>query len=466
MSLSFEEHILGEFSEQGYVNQQIFPQPNPKKLQTKPDKQSLKRVQHNQENNLVRNQGKRSPGFPKEKQNGKQFRTNGGWQDSPSREPLKQILAPNHANNKVMDQQEVSKRPLPMQGSSGVQKAPLKRGNALGHDVKGRSPKSFTSDSNSRPNVNGKQLSAKGPNALHHTDVRNNKQTNGHKFQTMRSNPQSHEGRDDKVISDFPNEQVVSASQAGCKTRQRHVDQQRFVGHSDGQELHHSSCPLPVNQVQRPVLETVFEGDTPDGTLNKSMNETELEFQLGETMQAQQALQQAQRVASDVGSDPDKNGNSGLIFDQDGKQSVVFQCMDQQRKDGSVRRLENIENMEDRIHQPTICRQDSHEERLGHSADDKSKEWPNHDSVSVSNGSVDQCCSKEKTQQHKATDRHNFDRDHEEKLRENKETAEAKEKCSVEMTRPDPYELLMRQDAQLRQLQEQVMFVVKGIIAR
>ena len=352
-----------------------------------------------------------------------------------------------------------------MQGSSGVQKAPLKRGNALGHDVKGRSPKSFTSDSNSRSKVNGKQLSAKGPNALHHTDTRNYQQTNGHEFQILRSNPQSHEGRDDKVISVFPNEQVVSASQPGCKTRQRNVDQRRFVGHSDGQELHHNSCPPPVNQVQRPVLETVFEGDTPDGTLNKSMNETELEFQLGETMQAQEALQQAQRVASDVGRDPDKNGNPGLIFDQDGKQNVVFQCMDQQRKDGSVHRLENIEKMEDRMHQPIICRQDSHEERLRHSADDKSKEWPNHASVSVSNGSVDQCCSKEKTQ-HKATDRHNFDRDHEEKLPENKETAEANQKCSVEMTRPDPYELLTRQDAQLRQLQEQVMFVVKGIIAR
>ena len=414
----------------------------------------------------MRNQGKWSPSFPKEKQNGKQFRTNGGWQDSPSREPLKQILAPNHANSKVMDQQPVSKRPLPMQGSSGVQKAPLKRGNALGRDVKGRSPKSFSSDSNSRPKVNGKQLSAKGPSVFQCTDARTYQQINGHKFQITQSNPQSHEGRDDKVISDFPNEQVVSASQPGCKTRQRNVDQRRFVGHSDGQELHHNSCPLPVNQVQRPVLETVFEGDTPDGTLNKSMNETELEFQLGETMQAQEALQQAQRVASDVGRDPHKNGSPGVILKQDGKQNVVFQCMDQQRKDGSVHRLENIENMEDRIHQPIICRQDSHEERLGHSADDKSKEWPNHASVSVANGSVNQCCSKEKTQQHKATDGHNFDTDHEEKLPENKETAEANQKCAVEMKRPDPYELLMRQDAQLRQLQDQVMFVVKGIVAR
>ena len=452
MSLSFEEHTPGEFSEQGYVNQQIFPQPNPKKLQTKPHKQSLKRVQHNQENNLVRNQGKRSPGFPKEKQNGKQFRTNGGWQDSPSREPLKQILAPNHADIKVMDQQQVSKRPLPMQGSSGVQKAPLKRGNALGNDVKGRSPKSFISDSNSRSKVNGKQLSAKGPHALHHTDVRNNQQTNGHKFQIMQSSPQSHEGRNDKVISDFSSEQVVPPNQPAGNTRQRHVDQRQFLGHSDGQELHHNSCPLPVNQVQRPVLETVFEGDTPDGTLNKSMNKTELEFQLGETMQAQEALQQAQRVASDVGRDPDKNGNPGLIFDQDGKQNVVFQCMEQQRKEGSVSRRGNLENMEDRINQPIICRQDSH------------KEMPGCSTVSASNSRMDQACS-ETTQEFKVTDRHTFDRDHAEKLPENKETADvvtrqATQKCSAEMTRPDPYELLMRQDAQLRQLQEQVMFVV------
>lgn len=409
-------------------------------------------MQHNQENNLVRNQGKRSPGFPKEKQSGKQFRTSGGWQDSPSREPLKQILAPNHANNKVMDQQQVSKRPLPVQGSSGVQKAPLKRGNILGRDVKGRSPKSFASDSNSRSKENGKQLSEKGPSVFQCSDARNYQQTNGHKFQTMRSNPQSHEGRDDKVIFDLPNEQVLSASQPGCKTRQRHVDQRQFLGHSDGQELHHNSCPLPVNQVQRPVLETVFEGDTPDGTLNKSMNETELEFQLGETMQAQEALQRAQGVASDVGRDPDKNGNPGLIFDQDGKQNVVFQCMEQQRKEGSVSRRRNLENMEDRINQPIICRQDSHEEMPGCST------------VSASGSKVDQAHS-EKTQQYKVTDRHTFDRDHEEKLPENKETADvvarqANQKCSAEMTRPDPYELLMRQDAQLRQLQEQVMFVV------
>ena len=457
MSLSFEEHIPGECSEQGYVNQQIFPQPNPKKLQTKPDKQSQKRVQHNQENNLVRNQGKSLPGFPKEKQNGKQFRTNGGWQDSPSREPLKQILAPNHADNKVMDQQQVSKRPLPMQGSSGVQKAPLKRGNALRRDVKGRSPKSFTSDSNSRSKANGKQPSAKGPSVLQCTDARNYQQTNRHKFQITQSNPKSHEGRDDKVISDFSNEQVVSASQPECKTRQRNVDQRRFVGHSDGQELHHNSCPLPVNQVQRPVLETVFEGDTPDGTLNKSMNETELEFQLGETMQAQEALQQAQRVASDVGRDPDKNGSPGLILDKDGKQNV-FQCTEQQRKEGSVSRRHNLENMEDRINQPIICRQDSHEEMPGCST------------VPASNSRMDQACS-ETTQEFKVTDRHTFDRDHAEKLPENKETVnvvtrQANQKCSAEMTRPDPYELLMRQDAQLRQLQEQVMFVVKGIIAR
>ena len=339
-----------------------------------------------------------------------------------------------------------------MQGSSGVQKAPLKRGNALGRDVKGRSPKSVTSDSNSRPKVKGKQLSAKGPSVFQCTDARTYQQINGHKFQIMQSNPQSHEGRDDKVISDFPNEQVVSASQPGCKTSQRNVDQRRFVGHSDGQELHHNSCPLPVNQVQRPVLETVFEGDTPDGTLNKSMNETELEFQLGETMQAQEALQQAQRVASDVGRDPDKNGSSGLIFDQDGKQNVVFQCMEQQRKEGSVSRRGNLENMEDRINQPIICRQVSHEEMPGCST------------VSASDRRVDQAHS-EATQVFKVTDRHTFDRDHEEKLPENKETADvvtrlANQKCSAEMTRPDPYELLMRQDVQLRQLQEQVMFVV------
>lgn len=449
MSLSFEEHIPGEFSKQGYVNQQIFPQPNPKKLLTKPDKPSQKQVQHNQENSLMRNQGKKSPGFPKEKQNGKHFRTNGGWQDSPSREPLKQILAPNHANNKVIDQQQVSKRPLPMQGSSGVQKA------ALGRDVKGRSPKSFTSDSNSRSKVNGKQLSAKGPNALYHTDARNN-QRNGHKFQIMRSDPQSREGRDDKVISDFPNEQVVPANQPVCKTRQRNVDQRQFVVHSDGQELHHNSCPLPVNQVQRPVLETVFEGDTPDGTLNKSMNEKELEFQLDETMQAQEALQQAQRVAGYVGRDPDKNGSPVLIFDQDGKQNVVFQCIEQQRNEGSVPRRGNLENMEDRINQPVICRQDSHEEIPGCST------------VSASESRVDQAHS-EATQEFKVTDRHTFDRDREEKLPENKETADvvtrqADQKCSADMTRPDPYELLMRQDAQLRQLQEQVMFVVGELL--
>ena len=452
MSLSFEEHIPGEFSKQGYVNQQIFPQPSPKKLQTKPDKPLQKRVQHNQENSLMRNQGEKSPGFPNEKQNGKHFRTTGGWRDSPSREPLKQILAPNHANNKVIDHQQVSKRPLPIQGSSGVQKVPLKRGNALGLDVKGRSPKSFTSDSNSRSKVNGKLLSAKGPNTLHHTDARNNQQTNGHKFQIMRSNPQSLEGRDGKLISDFPNEQVVPANQPGCKTRQRNVDQRRFLVHSDGQELHHNSCPLPVNQVQRPVLETVFEGDTPDGTLNKSMNETELEFQLGETMQAQDGLQQAQRVASYVGRDPDKNGSPGLIFDQDGKQNVVFQCIEQQRKEGSVPRPRNLENMEDRINQPIICRKDCHEEMPGCST------------VSASDRRVDQAHSKA-TQEFKVTDRHTFDRDREERLPENKETADvvtrqANQKCSGEMTRPDPYELLMRQDAQLRQLQEQVMFVV------
>ena len=460
LSLSFEEQVPGERSEQGYANQQILRRPKRKQQQTKTEEKIQKQVQHNQENGQMGLQEERSPGFFQGKQNVKQFRNNGAQQNSPSREPLKQILPPNQTHAKVMNQKQSFHKPHPTQGSAVVQKAPFRRGSGPGRNMQGRSsPKAFTDNSIPRSTVSGKQPPPKKHNAVHETDLKADQQKQKIATQKIRSEPLGCKGMNSRALPNLQNQQVISSNQQDDINRGRQVDQQYLVKPSDDQELDYNSCPLPVNPEQRPFLETVFEGETPDGTLNKSMSETGFELRLTETSQASKCssiLEHSQRDVHNVDSESQSSGRTGLILDQGEKQSAFFPGVDKQKQQGFVQTERNTDIRDERFIQPIVCRTDGNEDRLHSTADHTSKERLGNTAGPISNRGEHQQVHKRERRQSKPTEEHTNEKSHKGAFPENN-------KLPAEVTRPDPYELLMRQDAQLRELQEQVMFVLNEL---
>ncbi|KAJ7383821.1 hypothetical protein OS493_025693 [Desmophyllum pertusum] len=98
------------------------------------------------------------------------------------------------------------------------------------------------------------------------------------------------------------------------------------------------SFPPQGNQIQKPSLDTVYEGETPDGTLNKSINETELELQLVETSPApHEALISRQSHRSDSNTDRDTHGDAGLILDLEGQTRQGYIQTQRQGRKSEVR---------------------------------------------------------------------------------------------------------------------------------
>ena len=397
-------------------------------------------MQHDQENGQMKRHEKMLPGFVnnnnKGKEQAKQVRNNVTPQNSPSREPLKQILAPNQTHANVMNQKhtQLSQKPHPMQGSA-VQRVPSQRGSRPGHNMQGRTQKVFSDQSIPRPKENRRQPSPKGPNVVHGTDSRRDQQKLRIQNQRIGSRTQHSERVDGRIYPNVPN-QMSSLNHQDVENKEQQVDQQRYPQATDHLEVKNSRFPLPVEQVQRPILETVFEGETPDGTLNKSMSETEPEIQITGTSQATRGpliLPDSQRGVSNTDSKTYSSNNGGRILTE---------------------RSWNTENREEGFTHPVVCGLDGNEERLddvaGHTSE-SSAQWQSHE---------------RERQQSKPTDENTGNRTHEGTFPDNKQvadmgTGQANKECpEEEMERPDPYELLIRQEAQLRQLQEQVMVVL------
>lgn len=462
LSLSFDEQAVGDHSEEDYTNQQIFPHPHPKpkQQQEKAQKELQQRIQLDQENGQMRLQKEISPGFVKGKEHIKQLRNNTSPQNSPSREPLKQILAPNQTHAKVMNQKQkqLLQKPRPRQ-VSGMQKVPNQGGSKPGHNMHKRAENAVSSYSIPRSKTSEKQVSPKGTSVRHGMDSRRDQQTpklpsNGR----GRTRPWDCNGVD---VRPFP-QQIISNCQDD-EPRPRQLAPQQFVRQSDHQLLNKSSFPLPVDQVQRPLLETVFEGETPDGTLNKTMDETELERHItgiSEISQSPLGMLQAQNGVCNADSETYNGDNAGIMFDHNGKQRYGYQ--------------RNVENKEERCTKPLAREKDGHNKSLENTAalttkgrldnvECMSEERMGNKAREASGVSPPRLCNRQR-EQSKALEENN-DGKHEGLFPVNKQvtdvaTGQTSECPAEEVTCPDPYELLIRQEAQLRQLQEQVIMLM------
>lgn len=459
LSLSFEEHISGEHTGQDFTNQQILPHPKPK--QPKPQGKSKQRIQNGQENGLVMFQKEASPGFGVGKEHVKQSQSNGAPVNSPSREPLKQILAPNQTLDKVMSKKAKGslRRPYPLQ-SSVVQKVPKHRGTKpRGHNIQEKTEKTMGSHSTPRSEKIARELSPKEANIMQGPDsVRDQSKSKIPGNEIVRDNPQDFEVEDRRPS---PKQRTLSSLENN-KNRLEQVDQQQFLRQSDRQGMTEKKLPLPVDQVQRPFLETVFEGETPDGTLNRSMDESELERHITGTSEISQGPPGMHQFQINSGNGYSKTAGSdspGLILDHSRMQ----------RSHGYQR---DTESKEERLAQPMPSgRKDGNKEMCDDISGCSAKEGLDNfknliakEGTTKSSDVSPQMQNKGMGKILKDLEENTYDRRHSGACMGNTQvdgvTGHSNQNCPAEeASHPDPYELLMRQEAQLRQLQEQVVVV-------
>ena len=423
LSLSFDEQVSAEHSEHGYTNQQILPNPKQHALQTKSQIQVKKQMQRDQENDRTNLQGASSTGFVKGKEQFKQVTNGKAPLNSPSREPLKQILSPNQTHMRVTNQKQTHLPQKPRQEQRTAVGDPNQRRNILGHTGQGRSQATVSVHSTAHSKENKSQTSVKGPNAFHGTDLRNDEQKQKTLNPTMRPKPQGSEGMDSGVFQSLPRQQMILSKQCSEENNGRGVEQQRLV-----RLMEDESFPAQGNRVEKPFLETVFEEDTVDGTLNKSMSETERELQITATSPVRSVSKKDHKSHGSI---------VGMSIDREG-----------QMQHGYVQPQRTTEISEER----SSCPMDN-EENHG-----KNKRVCNTAGVTL-HSSAQQATDKNDREQPKSTEKANVHVHQEGTFQENKQVGNgvsAKRMSEEGLTLPDPYQLLIRQEAQLRELQEQV----------
>lgn len=433
LSLSFDEQFSAEHSEQGYSNQEILPHPKQHAQQTKPQNQLRKQLRHDQENDHTNLQEESSTGLVKGNEQLKQGRNGRALQNSPSREPLRQILPPNQTHTRLKSQKQTHLPQKRRQEQRTAVEVPNRRGNSPGHTLQGRPQATVSVHSTAQSKGNGLQTSVKGPNTFHGIDLRNDEQKQKTSNPTVRPKPQGSEGVDSRTFQNLPRQQMISSKQHSEENRGRQVDQQQLVRLTDD-----NSFSPQRNQVEKPFLETVFEEDTVDGTLNKSMSETELELQIIATSPVRSI---SKKVRESHGS------TTGLIMDQV-----------EQTQHGYVQTQRRTE-IRGEI---STCPMDN-EEHCG------KKERLDNTAGVTSHSSAQHETNKNERERPKSREGNNDVQVYKEgTFRENRQIADgvtAKLTSAEGLTLPDPYQLLMRQEAQLRELQEQVlagMFLIQN----
>ena len=417
--------MLTENSYQDFTNQQILPRSLPEKQQLETPKRGnpSQQIQHDQENDLYMLSKDKQKSLVKGRANVKQLANNPVTQNSPSREPLKQILSSNQPLKKGIsyEQPHVSRKSQTMKGIT-YQKLPKPKSKPeIG--IKGRN----VSDWNSRSNKRDPALKV-GNNACGTTGR-----------QQMQLKPPANKGMktDDQECNrvgrrPFTQGMTEAADQAveNCY-RQQITDKET------------RALPIPIDQVQRPFLETVFEGETPDGTLNKTMNESEMERHItGMSEMSQSPLSVPHFLAVEgkrcQDTYSDNSGGSVQIQQSHGNQRSYS------------------DNKEESFKELVATGEDVNKESIV----DKtlsSANSPQQPSRKQSNG----------------TNKNTTDKKHEGLTPEEHVvsvlTQQSNEKdCTEEVIPPDPYALLLRQEAQLRELQEQVdskfcIFFINGL---
>lgn len=434
LSLSFDEQVSAEHSEQGYANQQILPHPKRHMQQTKPQNQPGQQLQRDQENVHANQQQNNSAGLVKVKEPLKQVRNVSAPENSPSREPLKQILDPNQTHVRVNNQKQNHVHHKPRQEQKTAQ-IPNGRGNKPGHNSQERLQKVFSDHSTVRPIGNVKQTPVNRPNVIHGNDQRRDEQNvQKTSHPRPRPKPQGSERVDNRTFHNLPRQQMISSKHHNEENKGRQGDKQQFVRLMDD-----DSFLLQEHQVEKHLLETVYEGETPDGTLNRSMSETELGLQIIETPPAPLgplASHQPQRGFSNTDRESHGGANAGLNSDQDGQ--IKHGYVQEQRSSGIREEISAF---------PTDSEEHTRKERLEDIAGFSS------------NSSAQQQAHRKERQPKSREENTNVQMHQEETHQENKQVADglpAQQMSSEGRTLPDPYQLLMRQEAQLRELQEQV----------
>lgn len=413
LSLSFDDHVLTQNSYQDFTNQQIFPRSLPEKQHLETPKQGnpSQQIQHDQENDLYMLSKDKQKSLVKGRANVKQLANNPVTQNSPSREPLKQILSSNQPLEKGISNEEphVFRKSQTMKGIP-YQKLPKPKSKPV-TGINGRNVSDWNSKSNKR------DPALKVGNNVCGTTGR----------QQMQLKPPANKGikTDDQECNrvgrrPFTQGMTKAAHQAveNCH-RQQITDKET------------RALPIPIDQVQRPFLETVFEGETPDGTLNKTMNESEMERHItGMSEMSQSPLSVPHFLALEGKRCQDTySDNSG------GSVQIQQSCGNQRSYS---------DNKEESFKELVATGEDVNKESIVNKT--------------LSSGNSPQQPSRK---QSNGTNKNTIDKKHEGSTPEEHvvtvltQQSNVKD-CTEEVIPPDPYALLLRQEAQLRELQEQV----------
>ena len=400
-------------SYQDFTNQQILPRSLPEKQQLDTPKQRnlSQQIQHDQENDQYMLSKDKRKSLVKGRANVKQLANNPVTQNSPSREPLKQILSSNQPLEKGIsnEQPHVSRKSQTMKGIP-YQKLPKSKSKPeVG--IKGRN----VSDWNSKSNKRDAALKV-GHNVCGTTGR-----------QQMQVEPPANKGikTDDQECNRVGRR---TFTQGMTKVADQGVENCPRQQISDKETI---ALPIPIDQVQRPFLETVFEGETPDGTLNKTMNESEMERHItGMSEMSQSPLSVPHFLAVEGKRCQD------TYSDYSGGSVQIQQSHGNQRN--------YSDNKKESFKELVATGEDANREGLVHKT--------------LSSGNSPQQPNRK---QSNGTDKNTFDKKHEGSTPEEHVvsvlTQQSNEKdCAEEVIPPDPYALLLRQEAQLRELQEQV----------
>ena len=407
LSLSFDEQASAAHAEQGYTNQQILPHPKQHAQQTKPQNFSRKQQQQDQENDHANFQKEH---FVNGKERLKHVRNVRALPNSPSREPLKQILPPNQTHTRARSQKQPHLPQKSHHEQRNVVEVPNQRRNSPGHTMQGRSQATVSLHSTTQSKRSGFHMSVKGSSP------------------TVRPKPQRSEGMDNKAFQNLPRQEMIKSKQQTEENRGRQVDQQQLVRLTDESSFHTEG-----DQVEKPFLETVFEEDTTDGTLNKSMSETELELQINTTSPV--------KSISKTDCESHHGSTAGVITDWEG-----------QTQHGYVQTPRRTEIRE--IRDISTCPMDN-EEHCG-----KKERLDNSAGVTLLSSAQQQTNENEREQPETREGNNDVQVYQEGIFQKNRHSGDgvtAKLPSAEGLTLPDPYQLLIRQEAQLRELQEQVL---------
>ena len=384
LSLSFEESTSAERLQHGFANRQVLRQTQSKIKQAKPQIPQGQRINCDQENGQMKPRQRVASDRSKERI----------VQNSPSREPLRQIPSPNQMQRSCENQNPVAGK-FQKVHPFVAQKMSYQRGVRHQHEVSPSQEK-------------GVRHSTKGRNRNHKAEVARvdqRKQISQNERKT--STDRDHEMNKTRASLNLSKEQETLPKQ------QKGMDQPQTTTSAYQQPNLDSGYKHP--------LETVYEGETPDATL---VSETGPEFTEENTLPL--------RPLAKIADNPTGNSPENSVILKISKHgSGIFPHEKQVRCDAFLPK-ESFEVP----HQVAVNQEKKTEERLV-VGDEESTELKYNSSSNEHDTRTFQL------------------------IQQNAAAAEEQKKSldSFKMNRLDPYELLIRQEAQLRELQQQVNHV-------